>query len=99
MPSTYRGTLGKFHGSYSSGIAFIEINGSPVPCENAPTVRALEHCFGNVIQPDHTASSRSFEGREVVYSLDDFGLLLSFTPADQGDGPEIPENGLHEEGE
>lgn len=89
MPTTYRGTLGKFVGSWSSGIGFLEIDGHPIPCENGPTVRALETCFGDAIQPEHTVSSKSFEGRQIVYSVDDIGLLSAFTPVEGWLRPDI----------
>jgi benzoyl-CoA reductase/2-hydroxyglutaryl-CoA dehydratase subunit BcrC/BadD/HgdB len=80
MPSTYRGKLEHFSGSWQSGLGFLIIDGIPIPCENAATVRALESCFGGVIQAGNTVSSDSFKGCEVVYSVDEFGLLLRFTP-------------------
>lgn len=96
MPITRRGTLGRFIGSYSSGLRFLEIDGCPIPCESAPTVRALDDCFGEVIQPGHTVSSDSFKGREIVYSVDGLGLLLAFTPVEDWTGPEIPPDGLED---
>lgn len=96
MPTTRRGALGKFVGSWSSGIGFLEIDGHPIPCENGPTVRALDACFGDVIRSGHTVSSESFAGREVVYSVDDIGLLLAFTPIEDYSGPEIVPGGEEE---
>jgi benzoyl-CoA reductase/2-hydroxyglutaryl-CoA dehydratase subunit BcrC/BadD/HgdB len=97
MPTTRRGTLGRFVGSRSSGLGFLIIDGTPIPCENGPTVRALDDCFNNVVQPGHTVSSKSFEGREVMYSVDDLGLLLGFTPIEDWAGPEIPSEGLEDQ--
>lgn len=96
MATTRRGTLGKFLGSWSSGLGFLEIDGHPIPCENALTVRALDACFGDVIQLGHAVSSEGFEGREVVYSVDDLGLLLGFTPIEEWAGPEIVLEGQEE---
>lgn len=96
MPSTYRGKLEAFSGFWGSGIGFLVIDGVPIPCENGATVRALEACFGNVVMSDHRASSENFKGREVVFLVDDFGLLLGFTPIEEWQGPEIPEGGIHE---
>ena len=45
---------------------------------------------------DHRVSNSSFKGREVVYSLDDFGILLGFIPVEKWTGPEIPPQGLLE---
>jgi hypothetical protein len=97
MASIHKGILGQFMGSWLSGLGFLEIDGRPVPCENGPTVRALDACFGNVIRPGHTISNKSFDGREVVYSVDDLGLLLAFTPVEDWTGPDIPPDGLEEE--
>lgn len=97
MPTTRRGTLGKFVGSRLPGLGFLEINGQPIPSENAPIVRALEACFGDVIQPGHTVSSESFEGRAILYSLDDFGILLAFMPVEDWAGQNIPPDGLEDE--
>lgn len=80
MDAVYKGTLQGFAGSWMSGLGQLIINGLPVTCENAPTVRALEGCFGNVIQTGHTASSKSFKGRRVAFSVDAFGILEGFTP-------------------
>lgn len=93
MATTRVGTLERFVGSWSSGLGYLVIDGTPIPCENPATVRALDGCFGDVIQPGHTLLSESFEGREVVYSVDDLGLLLGFTPIEDWDGPEIPPEG------
>lgn len=94
MPSTCVGTIDGFAGSWSSGLGFLIIDGRPVPCENAPTIRALEACYGGVIAADHRVDGEAIEGKRVVYSIDDFGLLLGFTPEEDWEGPEIPEDGL-----
>lgn len=57
---TYTGTIKRFIGSWESGLGYLIIetkNGDQkqVPCENGPTVRALEDAFGNVITAGHTA--------------------------------------------
>jgi hypothetical protein len=99
MPVTKKGTLGGFRGSWMSGLGYLIIDDTPVPCDNAPTVRALDGCFGDVIKPGHTVDgdAPSFVGREVVYSVDDMGVLLGFTPVEEWEGPEIPDEGIVEE--
>lgn len=84
-----KGTLLQFSGSWGSGMGLLHIQDSDtlavesVPCENAPTVRALEACFGNVITPGHTASGDGYKGREVYWSCDEMGLMLAaFTPVE-----------------
>lgn len=96
--TTYKGTLIGFGGSWRSGIGYLLFSDRPaVMCENAPTVRALQAAYGDVIGEAHTAKIKS--PREIVYSVDDMGLLTAFTPAEQWSGPEIPEEGLTEDGD
>jgi hypothetical protein len=96
MPTTYKGTLTGFSGSWMSGIGQLIFSDRPaVMCENAQTVRSLQACYGDVIDKGHTASIKS--PREIVYSVDDVGLLLGFTPVDEWTGPEIPPEGIEEE--
>ena len=77
----------QFRGSWGSGLGFLEIEDSEtgvperVPCDNGVTVRALEDAFGNVVTEGHTANGNGYKGREVYWSLDEFGLVLAaFTP-------------------
>lgn len=95
----HRGTIAGMRGNWSSGIAWLDFtNGISVPCENAPTVRALNGCFGNAIGPGHTINQQGIIGKEIVYWLDDMGLILEgFADAvewDEKDGREIPIGGL-----
>jgi len=60
-----------------------------VSCDNPATVRALELAFGNVITDGHTANGDGYKGREVYWSLDEFGLVLAaFTPVEDA-SPEL----------
>jgi hypothetical protein len=77
-----------------SGMGYLVIDGKPVMCENAQTVRALQGAYGDVIDKGHTASIKS--PREIIYSVDDIGLLIGFTPIEEWTGPEIPEEGIEE---
>ncbi len=78
-----RGIIEGFSGSWMSGLGHLIIDGIPVPCENGPTVRALESCFGDVITPGHMVRSTAIQGREIYWSMDDMGLILqSFTSVD-----------------
>jgi len=86
-----KGRLIEFRGSWGSGLGILEIEDSetgecePVPCDNGATVRALEAAFGNVITDGHTANGGGYKGREVYWSLDEFGLVLEgFTPVEDG---------------
>jgi hypothetical protein len=76
----HRGKIEEFH-SWGSGIATLIISSKPVHCEKAPTVRALDSCFGNVITADHCVNNRAIRGKDIVYWMDEFGLILGgFVP-------------------
>ena len=77
----HRGIIEGFHGSWLSGLATLIISGRPVHCDNAPTVRALEGCFGDVIAEGHSVNQKGIVGKDIVYSMDEMGLILeAFTP-------------------
>jgi len=85
-----KGTIVQFRGSWGSGIGFLDIKDSEtgevqsIPCENSPTVRALEACFGNVITEGHTANGRGYIGKEIYWDYDELGMILEgFTPVDE----------------
>jgi len=75
-----RGTIDGFVGSWSSGLGYLMINGQPVPCDNAATVRALEACFGGVIAPGYLVSQEGIVGRQICYSVSPWGVLEAFSP-------------------
>lgn len=86
MKTIYKGKIVGFSGSYGSGIAtlMIERGGvvEAVHCENAPTVRALEHAFGNVIGAGHSVKKDAgFMNKEIYFTME-FGILASFTPVE-----------------
>ncbi len=97
MAITKIGTIVSFAGSWGSGLGTLVFEDNSVFCENGATVRALENCFGEVIAAGHTVNQAAIKGREVVYSVDNMGILIGFTPVDDWTGPEIPEEGLEEE--
>jgi len=89
-----KGKLIQFHGSWGSGLGYLEIEDSEtgehelVPCDNGTTVRALEAAFGDVITEGHTANGDGYKGQEVYWSYDEFGLVLEgFTPV--ADAPPV----------
>ena len=89
-----KGKLIQFRGSWGSGLGTLEIEDSEtgahelIPCDNGATVRALEAAFGDVITEAHTANGDGYKGREVYWSLDEFGLVLEgFTPVE--DAPPV----------
>lgn len=84
-----KGKLLQFRGTWGSGIGCLVIEDSEtgdvevIPCDNAPTVRALDACFGNVITAGHTARGIGYKGKEVYWSYDEMGLILAgFTPVE-----------------
>jgi len=83
--SVKKGRIVGFRGSWGSGIAqlLIETENGPksIPCDNAPTVRALDAAFGGVIDKGHTANTESIKGRPIAYVMDDMDLVLGgFVP-------------------
>ena len=84
----HRGKIVGFEGSWGSGLGFLILEDSEthklmtIPCENGPTVRALEAAFGNVIGDAHyVKDTGSHIGKEIYWSYDEMGLVLGgFTP-------------------
>jgi hypothetical protein len=86
----YKGKIIMLRGSWMSGIANLIIEDEKrgmvsIPCENAQTVRCMEGAFGNVIGEGHTIDNRNggHLGKEVYYSVGDFGVLEAFTPVEE----------------
>ena len=84
-----KGKIKNFVGSWSSGLGYLLIQDSANgeieqdPCDNGPTVRALEDCFGNVITPGHTARGKGYRDKEIYWNMDEMGLVLGgFTPVE-----------------
>ncbi len=77
-----RGVITGFSGHWLSGIGYLLVDNAPVPCENAPTVRALDACFGDVIAEGHTVNQEAIIGKEIYWSM--YGFVLGgFTPVDE----------------
>lgn len=71
-----RGTIERFEGSWSSGLATLVFqDGERVPCDNGPTARALIAAFG-CAGGGHTIDNRRLRGKEVYWEWDDMGLVL-----------------------
>lgn len=86
----HRGTILGFAGSYMSGLGHLVIEDDrrgvvSVPCDNGPTVRALQAAFGDVIAPGHSVDSEGGHvGKRAYYCYDDLGLILAgFVPVDE----------------
>jgi hypothetical protein len=93
-----KGTITGLCGSWGSGLATLVFeDGSVVYCENGPTVRALENCFGNVIGDNHTINNETggHIGKEIVFTTDFMNILEGFSPYD----PEVHDELLDNEDE
>ena len=82
----HTGEIVGFSGSWGSGIGFLSFRDEEggehsIPCDNGPTVRALDAAFGDIIAPGHTVDCGALEGKRVAWWLDDMGLMLGgFAP-------------------
>jgi len=91
-----KGKIMDFQGSWGSGIAILKIKREDtgmiedVPCDNAPTVRALESAFGNIISAGHRADIKNAKGKTIYYDITDWGTLAGFVPEGEAT-PEVVE--------
>lgn len=75
-------------GSYMSGLATlviddVDLGTQIIPCDNGPTVRAMEGAFGDVIGDAHNIRGDGGHiGKEIYYSTDGF-ILEGFTPVNE----------------
>ena len=90
-----KGTIRAVLGSFASGIGYlvVEVDGEidEIPCDNAPTVRALEMMYGGVIGQGHVINNINggHIGREIYFSM--VGPMLDgFTPVESAP-PELVE--------
>ena len=76
------GTIDGFRGSWGSGVAVLVIDGLAIPCDNAPTVRALRDILGpDVTTPGHCVDVDVLAGQQVAYEVAG-GMLSALAPAD-----------------
>ena len=77
MEEIHKGKIMGFRGSWGSGIGFVLIKDSKtgrvqnLSCENAPTVRAFEAAYGDIIGPGQTADFSKITGREIYWGPGD----------------------------
>ena len=84
------GIIKEFHGSWGSGLGHLVIEDietglvQGVPCDNGPTVRALESAFGEVIGDAHDVKNGgSHINQKIEWDYDDMGLMLGwFAPVE-----------------
>lgn len=74
-----RGKIKWFYGTWGSGLGtlVVETEGGidRIPCDNGPTVRALDAMFPGFIAEGHTVDNSVIEGQEIEYETD--GLVLT----------------------
>ena len=93
---TFKGTIAGISGNMMSGLWQLHFeNGQTCHIESGYGVRQLAACFGATEGSGDL--QEKIEGKEVVYSVDEFGVLEGFTPIDDWEGPEIPEDGISED--
>jgi len=83
-----KGKIINFIGSWGSGIAQLEIQKDSgliinINCENTSTVRALDGAFGNVIDNNHSVNNKAIKGKEIFFSVSEWGILEGFTPVEE----------------
>ena len=79
LEDVQEGTITGFRRSWANGIATLLVDGRAIYCDNAPTVRALDACFG-CIADGHTIDVSLLIGQQIAYQVDDLGMLTSFAP-------------------
>lgn len=76
------GKIVGFYGSWGSGLAQLQIETEKglvsVPCDNGPTVRALNALFPGFIAKGHTIDNSVIKGQKITYEMDDMGLVLGY---------------------
>jgi hypothetical protein len=90
MPEVIKkGKIMGFQGSWGSGIGTVLIKNSDtgrvesLTCENAPTVRAFEAAYGDIIQAGHTADFSKIKGKEIYYGPGDWVDFGWFMPVEE----------------
>ena len=93
---TNRGTITGLCGHPLMGLWHLVLTRDGVPdlvyIESGYGVRNLAMAFGATED-----GLRKVIGQEIIYSVDDYGLLSGFTPVGQWEGPEINEPIYEEE--
>lgn len=92
---TKRGVIRGVDSRYLSGLALMYVGDEVVYVESGIGLRSLASCFG---AHEGTGDlNEKIQGQEIVYSVDHMNVLCGFTPIDQWEGPEIPEEGIEED--
>lgn len=84
-----KGKILGFRGTWGSGIATLTVKNlktgeiENIPTDNAPTVRALESAYGNIISAGHTADISRIKGKIIYYDYTGWGTLAGFVPEEE----------------
>lgn len=77
----YTGIVEDFERTWGSGIGILVLkDGTRIPCENGPTVRALEACYPGFITDGHVVDVEAIKGQSIQYELTDWGTLAWLLP-------------------
>ena len=88
----YKGTIKGFWGIWSSGLGSLELeDGTEIPCENGPIIRALDAYYPGFITMGHEVNVKAIKGQEIVYELSNWGTLASFCPTEEYEEPSLEE--------
>lgn len=94
---TLKGTIAGISGHPMSGLWTLHFqNGDSCYIESGFGVRQLAACFG-ATEFKKGDLFEKIKDQEIIYSVDDFNVLYGFTPSDEWEGPEIPEEGIEED--
>ena len=94
--TTFQGTIAGVSGHPMSGLWTLHFeDGKSCHIESGYGMRQLASCF-NAHEGTGDIQEK-IAGQELVYSVDEFGVLCGFTPLDDWEGPEIPIEGIDEE--
>ena len=73
-----------FNGKSDDGLAQLNVDGLPIPCENALTVIKLHAYFGNFIVKGNQYDENAIIGKKVRCKVDERGVLEDFVSIDLG---------------
>ena len=91
---TFKGTIRGLSGLPMSGLwDLVFEDGRIVHIESGYGVSSLASCFGATGDD----LQEKISGQEIVYTIDDMNILYGFTPTEEWEGIEIPEEGIEEE--
>jgi len=84
----YKGRIIGLFREKGSGLGMVAIDDEKrgkilVPCERNPTARAFDEAFGGFIINGITTDNSVIFGESVYFTVDDVGVLESFTPEDR----------------